>query len=992
MKATLGAPTSAGDRRRVLIAGVGVAATYLVAAHLGFLVAFVAEQVTTVWAPTGIAQAALLLWGRRLWPAVWLAAFAANAGTDAPLWTAAMIAIGNTLEAVVAATLLGAAPGFDPSLRRIADTARFIVVAAILATSISATIGVATLCLAGIVPWTSFSGLWSAWWFGDALGAIVVAPVILTTAGWTRDRFRRDWLGVGLLIGGTIAVAEVVFGESLGPILGRGPLHYVIFPFAIVAAVRFGQPATSMLVFSAAAVTIWHTVRGDGPFASPDVYGGLILLQVFMGVLATTGLLLAAAMTERQTSQRRRGAAQAVGEVLANAPDLAAAAPPILRDVCENLEWRAGALWLIDHDARQLRCFSVWSHAAVPVADFMRTTRETTFQPGVGLPGRVWAAGQALWIEDVLRDQNFPRAAVARTAGMHGAFGFPIRLGGDVLGVVEFFTDRVATPDAELLDTMSTVGNQVGQFIGRKRVETTVLNEQRRMRAILETALDAVIGMDHRGLITGFNPAAERLFGYEQAEAVGRELADLLIPPDLRQQHREGLARYLSTSHGPFLNRRIETRGYHADGHEFPIELAITRISGEGPASFTGFVRDITSRKSAEEAVRLSEERLKDADRRKDEFLAMLAHELRNPLAPIRTGLQLVRLAGDTPAAVERVRPMMERQIGHMVRLIDDLLDVSRITSGKIHLQRQASALSEMLNAAVEANRAAIEAAQLQLSIELPDRDPFLFVDPTRFVQVISNLLNNAAKFTDAGGRIVVSAAVAGGRSQGAELVLSVADSGIGISTDTLPLVFDLFTQGERSRHRPQPGLGIGLALARRIVDMHGGRIDARSAGPGCGSEFTIYMPVLDGVEAVSNSPSSAVAPLRVKRRVLIVDDNADAAETLALLVGTLGGEARTAADGPSGIQCASEFSPDMIFLDIGMPGMDGYETCRRIREKRFGRRPVIVALTGWGQEDDKRRAAEAGFDSHLTKPADPVILERLLAGAANDQEAPQSI
>lgn len=281
-------------------------------------------------------------------------------------------------------------------------------------------------------------------------------------------------------------------------------------------------------------------------------------------------------MTERQTSQRRRGAAQAVGEVLANAPDLAAAAPPLLRDVCENLEWRAGALWLIDHDARQLRCFSVWSHAAVPVADFMRTTRETTFQPGVGLPGRVWAAGQAVWIEDVLRDENFPRAAVARTAGMHGAFGFPIRLGGDVLGVVEFFTDRVATPDAELLDTMSTVGNQVGQFIGRKRVETTVLNEQRRMRAILETALDA------------------------------------------------------------------------------------------------------------------------------------LAHELRNPLAPIRTGLQLVRLAGDTPAAVERVRPMMERQIGHMVRLIDDLLDVSRITSGKIHLQRQAAALSEMLNAAVEANRAAM--------------------------------------------------------------------------------------------------------------------------------------------------------------------------------------------------------------------------------------------------------------------------------------------
>jgi signal transduction histidine kinase/ActR/RegA family two-component response regulator len=401
----------------------------------------------------------------------------------------------------------------------------------------------------------------------------------------------------------------------------------------------------------------------------------------------------------------------------------------------------------------------------------------------------------------------------------------------------------------------------------------------------------------------------------------------------------------------------------------------------------------VIERERAEETIRASEERLKDADRRKDEFLAMLAHELRNPLAPIRTGLQLVRLSGDTPGAVERIRPMMERQVGHMVRLIDDLLDVSRITSGKIHLQRQAASLAEVVNGAVEANRAVIEAAQLELSIHLPDTPPLLFIDPTRFIQVISNLLNNATKFTEPGGRIVVRGEMVTDGCGADELVLSVSDTGIGISSEMLPRVFELFTQGEHPTHRRQAGLGIGLALARRIIEMHGGRIDARSAGPGCGSEFRIYLPVRDVVGALSDSPPSTAAPGGVRRRVLIVDDNADAAETLASLVGTLGGEARTAADGPSGIRCASEFSPDVILLDIGMPGMDGYETCRRIRQERRGKRAFIIAITGWGQEGDKRRAVEAGFDAHLTKPADPLVLERLLAEArSTDEGPPQSI
>ena len=237
-----------------------------------------------------------------------------------------------------------------------------------------------------------------------------------------------------------MVVTEAVFGQTLGPLFGRGPLHYVIFPFVVVAAVRFGQPAAAMLVLATSAMTIWHTVRATGPFASPDIHEGLVLLQIFMGVLASTELLLAAAMTERQTSQKRRSAAHAVGEVLVDAPDVASAAPAILRSVCENLEWQVGAFWLIDEDLRQLRCLDVWTNGNPSVAGFEQTTRARLFEQGVGLPGRVWATGKAVWIEDVLQDRNFPRSPAARDAGLHGAFAFPICLERDVAGVIEFFT------------------------------------------------------------------------------------------------------------------------------------------------------------------------------------------------------------------------------------------------------------------------------------------------------------------------------------------------------------------------------------------------------------------------------------------------------------------------------------------------------------------------------------------------------------------------
>jgi CheY-like chemotaxis protein/nitrogen-specific signal transduction histidine kinase len=375
----------------------------------------------------------------------------------------------------------------------------------------------------------------------------------------------------------------------------------------------------------------------------------------------------------------------------------------------------------------------------------------------------------------------------------------------------------------------------------------------------------------------------------------------------------------------------------------------------------------------ADDVLRASAEQLRDADRRKDEFLAMLAHELRNPLAPIRTGLELIRVAGNTPAAVESVRSMMERQVGHMVRLIDDLLDVSRITSGKIQLHCEPTPLASLVSSAVDAGRAEILAKHVHLVVELPDTPYVLDVDPTRFVQVMSNVLHNATKFTNAGGTIRVAAREVESDTGRRELALSVTDTGVGIPADLLPRIFELFAQG--SPATSQSGLGIGLALARQLVEMHGGRIVARSAGPGEGSEFVISLPLSTETPNVQATGTSKT----IDCRVVVIDDNRDAATVMAMLVKTLGGECWFAFDGESGLQEIRHYHPDVVLLDIGMAGMDGYETCRRIRSE-LGRDVVVVAVTGFGQDHDKEASARAGFDAHLTKPADPAALTKVLA------------
>jgi signal transduction histidine kinase len=368
-------------------------------------------------------------------------------------------------------------------------------------------------------------------------------------------------------------------------------------------------------------------------------------------------------------------------------------------------------------------------------------------------------------------------------------------------------------------------------------------------------------------------------------------------------------------------------------------------------------------------------EALRQADRRKDEFLAILAHELRNPLAPIRNSLQILRMTASSDPTSERVCEMMERQVNHMVRLVDDLMEASRITRGLIDLRREETDLATVIRTAIDTSKPLIEEKQHQLAISLPSEPVPLYGDEVRLGQVFSNLLNNAAKYTEPGGQIWVAA-----KQESDQIIVSVRDNGIGLSPEMLPVVFDMFMQADRSSTRSQGGLGIGLTLVKNLVELHDGTVSAQSPGPGGGSEFIVQLPVATTRRQPSKLPDEQKASSHLpRRRVLVVDDNKDAASSLAMVLTYLGTDVRVVNEGRSALSQVRSYRPHVVLLDIGMPDMDGFEVARHIRSNAEYDDIILIALTGWGQAEDRHRTRDAGFDHHLVKPADITALRSLL-------------
>jgi PAS domain S-box-containing protein len=1208
---------------------LAIAAVYFGVAKLGLTMAFVAEQVTVVWPPTGLSLAALILFGYRAWPAITLGAFLANATTDVPLATALGAAVGNTLEAVSGSWMLSRFVGFEPALQRLKDVMGLILLAAGLSTIISATIGVTSLCLAELQPWRSFGSIWWIWWLGDATSDLVVAPLLLTLFGrrWSQSHWPTPRIiEAGILIVALAIVALCVFGVSTSDNTTH-PLVYAVFPFIIWAALRFGQTGSTSVTLIASAVAIWATVRGLGPFATQNVHESLILIQLFMAVMAVTGMLLAAAITASRQAARRASAQYAVARILAEWRTREDTLRRVLEAVRHSFEWDVAALWVLDRGEDVLRLMEMCSAPNLKIPEFETESWRRKLPCGLGLPGRVWATAQPLWLVDVLDNTNFPRLAAATREHLRGALGVPILFGDQVFGAMEFFSRDVHPPDADLLEMTAAVGRQIGQFIERTHAEEALqrseeryrsfihqssegiwrceleqtipidepedrqiedmyrfaslaecndamgrmygfssgaeilqarlgdllppsdphnieylrsfirsgyrlgeaesheidkdgnskyflntmvgivedgrlvrawgtqrdITEQRRIarqlresdekfRAMVETANEGIWVLDEAARITFVNDRMAEMLGYQPDEMLGRIEWDFLFQEDedasrelfsrrragiseqadVRFQHKDGrevwtilCARPITDHQGRFRGaldlftdvterRRAEealreneerlrlamgageigawdwdvardrviwsdriyaihgmqpgTFGGRSEdfiklihpadaasvwegvqraldeGAPYRLEFRIVRPGGEvrwiatsatvirapdgKPLRMLGATIDTTERKQAEEALRESEEfrrrilestqdcvqvldlhgkllsmneggqrvleidaingllhtswidfwqgedraaaeravavavtgglgqfegllptrkthtprwwdvvvtpmlgtdrrpvqllavahdltdrrrgedALREADRRKDEFLAMLAHELRNPLAAISSAASLSR----QPHLGEQDRrwsqDVIERQVRHLARLIDDLLDISRITRGKIELRKELVDARPILVQAIESVQPLIRDRSHELNISSTPGTLPLEVDATRLEQIVVNLLTNAAKYTEPGGRIWLSA-----QQEGGEIVIRVRDTGMGIPPEKIPAMFELFVQGDRSLARSEGGLGIGLTLVKTLVEMHFGSVSASSAGPGKGSEFTVRLP-----------------------------------------------------------------------------------------------------------------------------------------------------
>ena len=701
------------------------------------------------------------------------------------------------------------------------------------------------------------------------------------------------------------------------------------------------------------------------------------------------------AVRERTRVERRVAAQHAATRVLAEAGTLAEAAPRILAAICDCLGWEWGALWVVDGDADVLRCVDAWHPARVPFPEFEAASRARTFVSGIGLPGRVWRSAQPVWIPDVVEDTNFPRAPIAVREGLHGALGFPILLGGAVLGVLEFFSREIREPDVDLHGMLLSVGSQIGQFMERKEAEKEVRESEARKSAILEAALDCIVSMDARGRITEFNPAAEQTFGYRRAEVLGRPMAEVIIPPALRERHIQGLEKYLESGEGSVIGKRLELTAMRSDGSEFPVDLAITRIASAGDPTFTGHLRDITERKRAEAerqtatrrweflaqasaalastldyeetlgalarlvvpfiadwctvdvldgdgtvrrlavthadpagrhprtrvlrtgrsvfisevtddvlaritdnpeqlrvmlalgyrsamivaltargqtlgaltlataesgrryepgdlafgeelarraAIAVDNARLyrdaQEASRMKDEFLATVSHELRTPLQAMLGWVGVLRQGKATPERRIQALDIIERAGRAQAKLIEDLLDVSRIVTGRLRLDVRATDLASVIEDALDAVRPAADAKDVTLTSVLDRTLGTVAGDPVRLQQVVSNLLSNAVKFTSLGGRAEIRL-----ERSASEARIVVTDTGKGMPPDFLLHAFEPFRQAEAASRRREGGLGLGLAIVRRVVELHGGRVEARSEGEGRGTEMVVTLP-----------------------------------------------------------------------------------------------------------------------------------------------------
>ncbi len=965
----------------IIITGknLGLAAAYFLSGYFGLSLAFVNANATAVWPPTGIALASVLLLGYRAWPGIFLGAFLVNLTTPATVVTAAAIAVGNMLEALVGAWLVIRFARGREVFDRPKTIAWFVLLAGMGSTAISATFGVTSLAVAGGARWENYASIWLTWWMGDMVSAIIITPLLVI---WSSRAFARlqplQILEMLLMLVLVALIGQFVFLGWLPAGIKNSPLEYLALPPLLWAAFRFGPRGASLAAFFTSGLALWGTLRGFGPFSHPGANESLLLLQAFMGAITVTGLILAAVVKEHRRAENYLRLQHAVSKVLAETPLLNDTIPKILEAICETTGWEWAAIWRLDKSAQELCCVQTWNVSGKKIPDLEAASRTRGFVKGFGLPGRIWAAGAPIWIGNISRDENLSRGPIALRAGLQSAFGFPIVSGSGSVEVLEFFSRDFREPDEDLIHLLHSLAGQIGQYLERqhisaaltesesrlqaildnstavvylkdldgrhilinrhfdtlfqinnqkilgktdaeifpkeiaaalqandekvlqagtsiefeeivlqadgphtflsikfplrdasgaisaicgistditerKKSEESLRSNEARKAAILQSSLDAIITIDQAGSILEFNPAAEQIFGFTRQEALGRIMVEVIVPPRLRQAHIRGMRHYLATGEGPLLNKRIETTAVRADGTEFPVELAINRIPMAGPPIFTGYIRDITERKQAEQALqeakaqlrqyadelegRVAERtvKLKETIQSLESFCYSIAHDLRSPLRAIQGFTKILKEdfavgLGDTGEGyANRIITSATR----MDQLIQDLLAYGRLS--QVELSFTQVSLADVVEKALAQFNDEMKAKNATVEVSLESHH--VWANDTVLGQILFNLIHNALKFMAPG---VVPQLWIKVTASDDHVRLEVADNGIGIEPVFQEKIFKVFERLHSTE--AYPGTGIGLAIVRKGVERMNGRVGVISE-LGKGSCFWIELP-----------------------------------------------------------------------------------------------------------------------------------------------------
>lgn len=987
---------------RTLAAVLVLAMVYFGAGKLGLSWAYIHPSASAVWPPSGIALAALLFWGYRLWPGIFLGAFLVNITTHGSLATTLGIATGNTLEALLAAWSINRFADGAGAFERARTTFKFVFIAAIFSTIASATLGVTSLTLGGFARWEKYPAIWLTWWLGDAVGDLIIAPLLLIWLTLPQPRWKPERVieAIGLLFA-LLLTGYYVFAHA--PSFSA---EYILLLPLLWASFRFGPRGAVTSAFLVSAIALAGTMSGTGPFAQADPNQSLLSLQSFLGTVALAALVLAAAISENRRAEQRLQAQAAISRILSASPPLRDAARQIVEVLCERAGWELGAVWSLDRSAGELYCVDIWHRPSLSVPEFEAETRNQRFLVGSGLPGQVLHSGRPFWIPDVTADEHFLRAPAAIKAGLRSAFGFPIKSGTATLGVIDCFSREIREPDEHFLEMVEDIGVQIGQFIERKRAEDELRAERARLREVTEVTPVMLTQCSRDFRFKFVNHAHAAMFGCTPEQITGKRIVEVIGAEafDAIRPHVEAVLQ----------GRRVEYESeirYHGAGNRFVRVTYVPEIDPQGRVQgWIASISDITERKRAEQLLSQAKDALVKANEELERRVAERTVELAS------ANSALVKTIEQQKSLEEQLRQAQKMEIvgtlaGGVAHDFNNILNVVGGYAALIQqsatdeqtrqalqvianqVERGATVVRQLLTVArkAETQLAPTDSNELVLNftelvkqsfpktiairLDLDPHLPLVLADRNQMGQALLNICVNARDAMPKGGVLTIKTELIAGRPVEsplpgtAHVAIVIRDTGVGMDNSVQARIFEPFFTTKSIGE----GTGLGLAIVYGIVKEHGGIIGVESA-TGQGTTFRISLPTLEGKTETSRDPPGPSSPqdnpgANHRGTVLVVEDDEAMALLLKRVLPRAGLSTFIAADGAQAIEFYRDNKDkiDVVLLDLGLPKISGRDVLYWLKE--HDPKVKIIVATGYLDPELKSEILSAGVTECINKP-----------------------